>query len=64
VEVIVVPHTRVFSDLIFARKEKQVAEAVPVSTQRKDMGTVNMQREPGPDAQIQRNAEQQIDQNC
>ena len=29
---------RVFSDLIFAGKEQQVAEAVPVSTQREDMG--------------------------
>jgi hypothetical protein len=47
----------VFPYLVFPGIKQEVAEAIPVSTQREDMGAVNMQREPGPDAQIHRNAE-------
>ena len=60
-----VEHSGIFADLVFGGETQQVAESLHPFAQGKEMaGDVPVQREPNPDTQIQRNANQQVDQNC
>ena len=59
-----VEHAGVFADLVLGGETQQITEALHPFAQGKEMaGDVPVQREPDPDAQVQRNAEEQVDED-